>query len=151
MASRIEGRVRLRQVLKILPETERSAISTAIQDGAESMADTMRNLAPIKTGKLKREIRVSPGKERPDLYRRWKSQKIEPDPDLSAIIHADALESTFEEFGTGPHINQGERPGTFNPGQPAQPFFFPGYRARRKDVQAKINKAARQGIINGLR
>lgn len=151
MASRIQGRVRLRKVLKILPKTERASIRAAVIAGAESIATTMRHLAPVHTANLRESIIVSPGDERPDLYNRWKSRKVEKDPGLAAIIHTEEFYAPFVEFGTGPHVNAGEFPGTENPGTPAQPFWFPGYRARRKDVQAKINRAARKGIKEGLK
>ncbi len=146
MPSRIQGRVRLRKILKILPAKTRAEIQKAVILGAEGMAQTMRNLAPIHIGNLKRSILVTPGNEAPNLYRRWKSRKIEADPALAAVIHTEEFYAPFVEFGTAPHVNAGEFPGTENPGIKAEPFWFPGYRARRKDVQAKINRAARKGI-----
>lgn len=150
MSSRIENRIRMRQVLKILPQTVRKRIKTAVLDAAEDMADMMRDLAPVKTGKLKRSIKVTPGDEAPDLYNRVKSRRTEKDPELAAIIHADDFDARWIEFGTHPHINEGEFKGSQNPGTRPRPYFFPAYRAKKKSAQAKINKAARQGIKDGL-
>ena len=38
-----------------------------------------------------------------------------------------------------------------HPGAAPHPFFFPAYRAKKKQALAKINKAARQGIKDGLK
>lgn len=151
MASRIQGRVRLRKILKIAPNTTRKEIRAAVIGGAEDMARTMKNLAAVHTGELRDSIKVTPGDENVALYNRWKSRKVEKDAELAAVIHADAFYAPFVEYGTGPHVNEGEFSGTANPGTPAQPFFNPGYRARRKDVQAKINRAARKGIKEAFR
>lgn len=146
MPSRIQGKVRLRKILKILPKETRAEIRKAVLAGAESMAQTMRNLAPEHTGDLKRSIKVTPADEDASLYNRWKSRKVEKDPELAAVIHTEEFYAPFVEFGTAPHTNAGKFPGTENPGIKAEPYWFPGYRARRKDVQSKINRAARKGI-----
>lgn len=151
MASRIDNKIRMRKVLKILPAAVRKRIRAAVLDSAEDMAGMMRNLAPVKTGMLKRSITVTPGDEAPQLYNRVKSRRIEKDPELAAIIHTDDYDARWVEFGTHPHINEGEFKGTQNPGARPHPYFFPAYRAQKKQAQARINKAARQGIKDGLK
>lgn len=141
----------MRQVLKVLPTAVRKQIKGAVLEAADEMAGMMRNLAKVRTGELRREIHVTPGDEAPALYAKVKARRLEKDPELAVIIHDDSPHARFVEFGTAPHVNEGERPGTENPGMRAQPFFFPSYRARRKQAQAKINKAARQGIKDGLK
>lgn len=141
----------MRKVLKALPDAVRKQVRQAILGGAEEMADTMRRLAPVDKGELRDSIVVTPGDEDEALYNKVRARRVEKDPYLAAIIHSDLFYAPFEEFGTAPHINEGERPGTQNPGVKAQPFFFPGYRSRKKAVIAKINRAARQGIKNGLK
>lgn len=151
MSMRFLNKDRMRKVLKILPEDVRKKIKVAVVEGAEDMANTMRSLAKIHSGHLRDSIKVTPGDEDIALYERVKSTRIDRDPELAAIIHVDAFYSAWVEFGTAPHINRGEFPGTTNPGTHAQPFFFPAYRARKKQVQARINRAAREGIKEGLR
>lgn len=55
-------------------------------------------------------------------------------------------EARWVEFGTAPHINQGERPGTQNPGTKPRPFFFSSYRALRKRAKAKVAKSIREAV-----
>lgn len=151
MSIRWQNKDRMRKVLKILPEEVRKEIKVAVLEGAEDMADTMRSLAKVHSGHLRDSIKVTPGDEDLALYERVKARRVDRDPELAAIIHVDAFYSRLVEFGTAPHVNRGEFPGTQNPGTHAQPFFFPAYRARKKQVQARINRAARQGIKDALR
>lgn len=55
-------------------------------------------------------------------------------------------EARWVEFGTAPHVNQGIRPGTQNPGTPPRPYFFPSYRALRKRAKSKIAKSIREAV-----
>lgn len=151
MASRIVGRDRMRKVLKALPDAVRKRLREAIIAETEAMAGSMRTLVPVARGDLKASIKVTPGDEAPALYARVKSNRTEKDPYLAAIVHVDDWKARLVEFGTAPHVNQGQFPGTMNPGTPAQPFFFPSFRAHRKRAQSRINKAARQGIKDGLK
>lgn len=149
--SRILGRDRMRKVLKALPEAIRKRLREAILSESEAMAGMMRSIVPVDRGDLKKSIKVTPGDEAPALYARVRSRRAEKDPYLAAIVHADDFKARFVEFGTAPHVNQGQFTGTMNPGTPAQPFFFPSFRAHRKKAQSRINKAARQGIKDGLK
>lgn len=155
MPSKIKGRDRLRFVLTKLPKEMRTELRKAVIAGAEAIAATQRNLAPVRTGKLRDSIVVTPGNQDPPRYASLKSKKNQfPDPELAAIISAGNSEVRYAhlvEFGAAPHINEGRFPGTQNPGAPAQPFFYPGYRARKKEAQRNINKAAKKAIKQGIR
>jgi hypothetical protein len=115
------------------------------------MAGMMRRLAVVHSGHLRDSIEVTPADENFALYESVRSRRREKDPELAAIIHADAFYARFVEFGTAPHTNAGEFKGSLNPGTPAKAFFFPSYRARKRSVQNKINRAARKAIKDGLR
>jgi HK97 gp10 family phage protein len=152
--ARITGRDRLRYVLKQLPPAVRRKIRDGTLAAAQETADFQKRLAPVKTGKLRDSIVVTPGDKNLPGY----AYKPHPgqihDPFLSAIISAGNRSVRYAhlvEFGTHAHINKGEFPGTENPGMHAEPFFIPGYRATRKSAQARINRAARQGIKDGLK
>lgn len=152
--ARIEGRVRMRKVLKILPKTVRARLRVAVLKGAEGVADIQRRLAPVRTGALRDSIKVTPGDEDIPAYTSLKSKRTSPDPELAAIITAgnrDVRYPHLVEHGTAPHVNEGQFAGTANPGTRPRPFFFPGYRAGRKRAQNLINRAARQGIKDGLK
>jgi hypothetical protein len=162
--ARIDGRGRMRQVLKILPKDVRVQVRAAILESAEGVATLQRSLAPVRTGKLRASIKVTPGEQDPPAYAALKSKKNNyPDPELAAIISAGNSEvrtAHLVEFGSAPHsVAKGadrktgflQDKGPHHPGSQAHPFFFPGFRAMVKTAKRKINKAARKGIKDGLK
>jgi HK97 gp10 family phage protein len=152
--AKITGRDRLRFVLTKLPKTVRAELRKSILAGAEEIAETQRRLAPEKSGELKKSIVVTPADLDIPRYAALKSKRTVKDPYLAAIISAGNSRVRYAhlvEFGTAPHENEGSFPGTQNPGTPARPYFYPGFRAMKKRAQNKINRAARQGIKNGIK
>lgn len=149
--ARINGRDRMRKVLKALPKTTRNKIRGALLAGGEDMANVMRRLVPFDQGDLRDSIKVTPADQLPEVYNKARSRRKEKDADLAVIVHVDEFYAALVEFGTPPHINLGQFPGTSHPGTRGQPYFWPGYRSQKKRVIARINKAARQGIKEGLR
>lgn len=144
--AKITGKEKVRAFLELVPKATRKRLREAIRQSAESMADTMRNLAPHKTGRLRDSIKVTPGDEDLTLYEKTSPHRTFPDPELAMIIHTNLRYSRYVEFGTAAHINAGEFIGSENPGSRAKPFFFPGYRARKKDTHRRINNAAKTAI-----
>lgn len=152
--AKILGKDRMRRVLKALPKTVRARLRQAILDGANDIAEMQKKLAPVRTGALRDSIVVTPGEQDVPRYAALKSRRTEKDPELAAIISAGNSKVRYAhlvEFGSSPHINEGQFPGTANPGARPQPYFYPGFRAKKKAAQNRINRAARQGIKDGLR
>jgi HK97 gp10 family phage protein len=152
---------------KSLPQQVRARIKQAIAEGADEMVGTMRNLAPelkqAKKGRvrgaLKNSIIATMGGGDVPRYAAFRGRKqgrsrnskvIEvADPELAAVITAGNNAVRYAhmvEFGTAPHINGGKFAGTENPGAKAQPFFYPGYRANKKQFKNKVRAAIRKGI-----
>lgn len=155
------------KLTKTLPTQVRLRVKQAMAQGADEMVGTMRNLAPVlkeaKKGRVRGALRASivatmGGGEVPAYAAfRGRSQRKSrnstpvdaPDPDLSVTITAGNNAVRYAhmvEFGTAPHVNGGKFAGTHNPGARAQPFFFPGYRANKKQFKAKVRAAIRKGI-----
>lgn len=149
--AKINGRDRMRKVLKALPVEIRKQLRAETFAAAQDMANMMRRLVPVDHGDLQKSIKVDHGDVVPELYNKSRARRVEKDPELAAVIHVDEFYAAFREFGTSPHINQGKFAGTENPGTPAQPYFWPSYRSQKKQAIARINKAARRGIKQGLR
>ncbi len=147
--AKITGRQRLRAIIRLLPAELRAEIKKATLSAAEACAAAQRSMAPFHTGALRNSITVTPG-DRPLPAHAFKpSRGAIKDPGLAAIVsvgNTNVRYAHLVEFGTSPHTNKGEFPGTQNPGAPAEPFFIPGYRATRRKGQAQINKAARNAI-----
>lgn len=146
---KINGRARLRIILKLLPQELRAGIKKATLAAAEDCASTQRSMAPFKTGHLRDSITVTPG-DRPFPAGSYKpSRGAIKDPGLAAVVtvgNSKVRYAHLVEWGTAPHINAGDRPGTQNPGAPAEPFFIPGYRQVKRKAQQRINTAARDAI-----
>lgn len=147
--AKITGRDRLRYVLTKLPKTVRAELRKSIMDGAQEIAETQRRLA--HSDRVREGINVTPADQDVARYNKLKSRRTIKDPYLAAIISSDHFIAPWEEFGTAPHEQGGRFEGTMHPGTPARPSFYPGFRAMKKRAQNKINRAARQGIKNGIK
>lgn len=153
----IKGLSRLADKLKKLPKSVRSEIKQALAEGADQMVATMKNLAPVSpagshgmpSGMLKDSIQATFGDGSVPKYaafqgRRGKRAIKSNDPDLSVTISAGndfVRYAHLVEFGTKPHAQGGKFKGTQHPGTSAKPFFFPGYRANKKQVKSRISRA----------
>lgn len=101
---------------KLAPDTDRE-VAKAVAKGAEEVAATAKQLAPVATGELRDSIGWQMNKSRMNIV---------------ATISADALHARWVEFGTK---------GGVLGSQPAQPFMFPAYRLLRKRVRNRIGRA----------
>jgi HK97 gp10 family phage protein len=155
------------KLTKRLPQNVRNRIKQGMAQGADEMVATMRNLAPElkepkkgrRKGALKESIVATMGGGEVPAYAAFRGRKqgksrnsrviAAPDPELSVTITAGNNAVRYAhmvEFGTAPHINGGKFAGTQNPGAKAQPFFYPGYRANKKQFKNKVRAAIRKGI-----
>lgn len=165
----VQGLSRLASKLRQLPKSVRSEIRQALAEGADDMVATMKNLAPMsprgshgwQPGMLKASIVATFGDGSVPAYAAFQGRKGKRavrsnDPDLSVTISAGNESVRYAhlvEFGTKPHPQGGMFKGTQHPGTPAQPFFFPGYRANKRKVKSRmsraINRAAKKVAAGG--
>lgn len=144
---------------KSMPQQVRLRVKQAIAEGADEIVSTQKNLVPKKTGKLRDSIVATMGGGEVPRYAAFRKRKQGKsrnsrviqvaDPELVAVITAGnngVRYAHLVEFGTAPHINGGIYAGTQHPGAKASPFFYPGYRANRKSVKAKMRAAIRKGV-----
>lgn len=135
----IKNRIKFRMILQALPKEVRKEVRTGVLEAAGLVLGDQKELCPVLTGALRASGKVTPGDEDLPDYASLKGSRVAADPELAAIItfgNSAVRYAHLVEFGT-----QSAR---------AQPFFYPGYRARRKDAQRRINKAARDGIKKGF-
>src|SRR5215213_27359 len=151
---RTQGRDKLNQKLMKLPEEVRAALALQLLREGEDLADVQRRLAPVRTGALRRSIRVQSG-EGGVAYgafgsgagrsgrSRKPSRPSNPDRVVVRVTAGDAQarHAALIEFGTAPHITGGRTEGAQHPGSQAIPFFFPPYRARKKSIKSKATNA----------
>jgi hypothetical protein len=124
-------------------------IRAEVQGSAQDIVSTQKTLAPVDAGDLKASIKFTMGDEDPPKYAHFKSKARDGDPRLTAIITAgnsNVRYPSIVEFGTAPHLNGGMFAGTQHPGTAPNPFFWPGYRAHKKKVKARIARAVNKAI-----
>jgi len=167
--AKMKGIEALQAKLKALPKAARSEIRQALAEGADATVETMKQLAPVSPagthgfapGHLKASITATFGDGSVPKYAAFRARKGRRiiranDPDLSVTITAgdeDVRYAHLVEFGTRPHVNGGKFAGTQHPGTKAQPFFYPGWRANKKRVKARlaraISRSAKQAVGRG--
>jgi len=126
----------------------------ALEQGAQQIVSTAKNLVPKDSGDLERSIGYTFGEYTPaNPNVRGVAAGGGGDPDLSITIHAGdakAFYAAMVEFGTSPHDNGGKFKGTKHPGTNAAPFFYPAYRANKKSVKARVTRAMNKAIKDSL-
>lgn len=133
MASSIKNLDRLKRKLIAIPETAKEQIKIAMAQGAEEITDFMRRIVPVAPkngGTLRDSIGWAWGAQPPAGTKVVGGAKAQG---LQLVIFAGsdkAFYARFVEFGTPQH--------------PANPFFFPAYRASRKRIKAAIGRAVRK-------
>lgn len=119
MANELErGLAKVRQRLDAIPRQVRNAVQPALDTSANELADMQRRLVPVDEGDLKDSIEVHPGEH--ELQR------------IVKVGGPRAHHARWVEFGTA-HT-------------PAQPFFWPAYRALQKRIKARLTRAANKAI-----
>lgn len=142
MATRIEGLDRLRRKFAQLPVLARQEIAKAMELGAQEVVNLAKSLVPVASGDLRASIGWTWG----DAPKGSISLGQVKDAGSKMVISIyagddEAFYARWVEFGTSGHINGGLFAGTANPGAPAQPFFYPAFRASRRRLKSRITRA----------
>lgn len=147
----VKRNARFQRYLKLLPQKARAQIKTALREGANEIVEAQKQLCPVRTGKLRDSIKATPGDQNLPAYAALRSRRPtdRQDPELCEIITAGNRGVRYAhlvEFGTHPHTNKGKFAGSENPGAHPEPFFYPGYRARKNDAKKKVKAAVVKAI-----
>ena len=149
MATRFLGREKLRRRLTKLPQTVKDQIKRDFEVSAADLVKAMKATVAVDSGDLKATIQWNWATGKRPKY----AQGSRATSDLSVLITAggqvagrDVRYAHIVEFGSAPHVQGGQFPGTMHPGLPARPFFFPVYRARRRKMRNQRRRAFRKGI-----
>lgn len=126
----------------------------ALEQGAQQIVSTAKNLVPKDSGDLERSIGYTFGNYTPENSNvRGVTAGGGGDPDLSVTIHAGdakAFYAAFQEFGVSPHDAGGKFKGAKHPGNAAQPFFYVSYRMHRRSVKSRVSRAMNKAIRDSL-
>lgn len=144
MASRVRilRSEQLQAKLKKLRENAMPDVLPAMEKAAGAITDMMRRQVAVKSGKLRDSINWTYG----DAPKGAMHIRTIVHGESTITIYAGGKEEKvpnawWVEFGTRPHPNLGQFPGTQHPGSPAQPFFFTSYRALKKETKRMIRRA----------
>ena len=143
--SKFYGRAEWERRLKRIPRTMREEVMAANEKSVRLMADQMRAWAPVRTGDLRRSIKVTPpGGEFPPLgiVSRGRVGKMQWGV---SVGDEKAWYAPFVEWETKPHMTAGKYVG-MHPGTPGQPFFYPTYRLFKRRIKARATRAMKKAI-----
>ncbi|MFG1465260.1 HK97-gp10 family putative phage morphogenesis protein [Xanthobacter sp. DSM 24535] len=163
--AKIQGRESLRKKLRALPAEVRRGMADALAQSADEITEMQRRLVPKKTGDLADSIGWVFGEapETAKLGGRRKGKKPtsaeiqDSRQDLRVTIFAGddaAFYARWVEFGTKSSSAKPSRRNAnyrrtvimtkalqAHAATPAQPFFYPAYRANRKKVKSRISRS----------
>lgn len=130
--ARVSGLDQLKAKFRALPDELRKEIGDAMEKGAEEIVKMARRLVPKDTGELANSIGWTWG-EPPAGSITIAQSKPRPGDDQRITIYAGndkAIHARWLEFGTVK--------------MRAQPYFYPSYRALRRRVTGRVNRALRK-------
>ncbi|WP_312358130.1 HK97-gp10 family putative phage morphogenesis protein [Agrobacterium sp.] len=124
---------RLKRRLNAIPAAVKDAVTPALSKSGAELADTMRRLAPVKTGALRDSITVTlPGQATPPYSQPGGSAVALENQVLVTAGNSDVRYPHLVEYGTSDTA--------------AQPFFWPAYRLNKKRLTTRIKRAIRKAV-----
>lgn len=166
MASKVKGLDRLLRQLEALPNSVRDAMYTELAAGAKEMAESIARAAPHQSGDLQESVGWSEGPPPPTKATgafRFTVKDLGPsgralnDAGLLFSVYAGndkAYYARWVEFGTsarparaakvsgGTWRTRSRKAARAHAATPAQPFFFPTIRAKKKLLRGRVVRAA---------
>lgn len=106
-----------------------------------------RRLVPVADGDLKDSIAVTPpGGTTPPYSQPGGSRTAGPEQALITAGNTKVRYPHLVEYGTKAHIAGGLFEGAQIPDIPAQPYFWPAWRALRSRVKGRITRSIKKAI-----
>lgn len=150
VARRVQGIPSLQRKLTRLRENTAPKVMQAMEIAADRVVSMAKNLVPVNTG----DLRDSIGWTWADAPKgSIKIASVQTGAMRLTIFAGNekAFYARWIEFGTAPHAQGGKFAGTEHPGTTPQPFFFPSYRANKKEVVVGIRKAIRDAVREAVK
>lgn len=125
--------------MRAIPQAARNAVEPALVKSADDIADAIRSLAPVKSGKLKDSIAVTgPGKSTPPYSQPGGEAVV---PENAAVITAGNTEVRYAHL-----VQYGHGNGLHGTTVPAKDFFWAGFRLGRVKALPRIKRAIGKAI-----
>ncbi|MFG1333989.1 HK97-gp10 family putative phage morphogenesis protein [Xanthobacter autotrophicus] len=153
----ILGLPSLRRKLRAMPDMAKAEIMLAMEAAAEDIVRMAKNLVPVDKGDLLLSISWTWGDPPKGVKLVAKSKKVKGLGDLRITVFAgndEAFYARWVEFGTKATPARASRRNRnyrrtlvmtkeykAHAATPAQPFFFPAYRANKKRVKSRVSRA----------
>lgn len=139
----VEGLSAFQRKMALIPKSVTDEIRKELEKQAAELVQMMRRIAPRgETGALVASINWTWG-DAPKGTMSVGTVAASEGSDLRITIYAggkvgaqDAFYARFQEFGTK--------------NMPANPFFFPSYRAKRRAIRGALSRAIKRGIKNAI-
>lgn len=128
---------RLASKLSKLRSETAPAMTKAMGEAADLIVATQRRLAPVDTGALRDSIQWKFGDPPADARLGGGGRSVNETRVSITAGDARAYYAAFVEHGTQSH--------------PAQPFFYPGYRAEQKHARAIIQRGVKSAVKGAVR
>jgi HK97 gp10 family phage protein len=122
----------LRKRLAAIPAAVKEAVTPAIVQSAEELADRMKSLAPVKTGALRDSIVVTPPGGQTPAYGTGGSRTARENEAIVTAGNSDVRYAAHIEYGTK-HAH-------------AEPFFWPAYRLSKSREVNRIKRAITKAV-----
>lgn len=158
----VKGRATFRKkMLRDIPDAIRAELVKQLEKEADKVVEAMRRLVPVRTGELYRSIGWTWGDAPAGAIVVGRVAQNEFDR-IGIKIYAGGSEGTArrQSRASGTRARDQNRSGSFNTdnarlqefgtlNMPANPFFFPAWRAERNRVNANLRRAIKRGVRKG--
>lgn len=129
----MSGLASFQRRMRAIPEAVRRAVDPALMGAGQELAGTIRALAPEDSGDLKASVAVTGPLQQTPPYSQPGGSAFVPENAVAVTVgNSEVRYPHLQEFGTSFH--------------PAQPYFWPAFRLRRKALQAKIKRAIGRAV-----
>lgn len=131
---RFQGRERLERILKGMPAAARAELKKSLAVSAKQLVRAQKALVPVDTGALRGSIDWTDDPALVPKYAAFSGGgKRERGPaDVAVVV-----------FAGGPRVRYAHLVEFGTVKAESQPFFYPAYRLRKKQIAARARRAAR--------
>lgn len=140
----VEGLSAFQRKMALIPKVVIEEVRKELEKQATELVEMMRRLAPKDSGALAASIGWTWG-DAPAGSIKLGTVAASEGSSLRITVYAGAagkkkdggtFYARFQEFGTR--------------NMPANPFFFPAYRAKRRKIRGALSRAVKRGLKNAL-
>lgn len=148
MAVSISGAEELRKKMRRFPAVAEAQIRQALEQNADELVKLAKSIVPVDDGVLQASIGWTYGDPPKGSFAlaTVKAPSGSRASNLLITVYAGnerAFYARWVEFGSRPHVNGGRFAGTQHPGTRATGFFFGSFRALRKRMKGRTQRAIR--------